>query len=1708
MDVSPELYAWLTSLHIVTPSSSTSPSQSSFSIPSHTLELMTAGKYFDVILSTLQTSYNNFYHLNFNYLDSLKDIKPIKDDDEYIAHSIKYYNWQIIVEILSHFGLNYNQRYVVDISNGKIDVLFEIINRLFTLCNELLKRTDPTEEENKAKKNVNSNPANVSSKETINLNTLNVNKAYNECKSPLEFIVVSLCRAFSLKPRQSVALLSNNRKYLSILCNKGMKGSFNSVHRWLDDMNTYRFDLVNILNKWSDGVKIVTATIGTALCSKDPNVVVKTATMLKSLKKDIGIDWEWMISEGIDYYLFAISKHGNHREVLLNVLYDIVEEYINEFIMELKKKIFDGKKKKVFDFFSSVITIIKNINKGTFAKEIESLLYEICLSEKEDYSFSISLLSDAWYNLYPIGDHIQESIMNYFKNAIRNLDNKSALTAISHMFSLMRQFSTDKRREAPMLYKSSVFLMLEVYDNETKKEFYLLQFEKFLNTNQTIPIDIMLNPYMNQIKSCKNYSLSDINFIFKIIEHPRIKSNNIVDIVAFVLRVTLYNLYLARSANLILSLVFEKQFINELCTAEDRAEIYQILVDYIKTSLNLFVKNIGEVEDTKILETPYDILGENIKNINVNVKEDIISGVREYRHIKGKNSSALMGLLWFFDEHDDVLLQIEEEFRVIYPPVPVTVKKKKTKRNSEIKESKEVKVTEEKRTQPVIKEERKDSQTTSKPLSSRRQINKKPEQKKKEVSLQREKSTTLLSPLQQTKKSNNRYESPKTSKSNISSKVQSPQIVPKKPSKLPKPLPRVPSTLNVTNNTSLLSPIPKTSNNTSIIQSKSKRSMMRSSSTGTLLPIQRPKPPLKPLKDDIQEKYGNIISIDRKKQMEAYKQQLFEINKMKMSKELILKEGTIINPNDIYSNNSLSNLSNKARSTYITSEVYNNFILPVNLDEEEDREMKAIKGYNDQYKKNIKLYFRTYADEVTSSISRTNLLKMFRDKKYNQNDLNCDELTIATRNIFGDNIFNFTYEQFCNMLIQLSYLIYTKRRDTLTISECYGNLLRRFVPNKLTDATIKLNRKMKPVIDLIKQKMLHPIDENDSYFNMPPGFKIQEKTSVLYNCRLPPHFVSFLGEGKYVCYELVEEIIFKILNSSTIEPYVKIAKGDEIEIEPGTIKHWTPGMTIAYVKLDTEYEKSGIEVADCLEDAMRKYFKGIKLNGEKMQSQKELKDKEEYEKMMKKEREKEEMRRKRIKEIKDKVEQYKKERSMKLKEKEEKMKEKQLEKMKSLKEQIKQMREMNKKKFEMIRERKKQIEEEKMNKYKEEQEKQKEIEEKKIQQRKEFFNLQQRKLKEQFRLIRTQKEIMAKQNYDQYIQNSKKQESNPAYLQKDKEYMEFEKKLNSTMKSVMEKEDISSTISKYSNHLHIIYDIYSKIGYRTINFYSKEAIRINEFKEFLTNFTILGIVINTEQMNYVFNKITVETEKEKDQQFYLNYDEFVLSLMYIAILSKFSDRTKKILPSDVDNFSPTLLEEFFGFLGLKLPFNKKELDEFINARRALSSKDFFLLQTEMRRHKAKLYRMNEKEREVEEAKQKKIEESNNEYRKKIKQREEDELEERKRRQNSNSNKSRSVSRDRQSKSKSKEKVKEPENQEQENEIKDEKENEQEIEKEIEKSVDISAVEKQEISQNEEDNVNINNQGEENKEEEEPKEEKKSTKIKKKKVKVKKKKKKE
>ena len=46
-----------------------------------------------------------------------------------------------------------------------------------------------------------------------------------------------------------------------------------------------------------------------------------------------------------------------------------------------------------------------------------------------------------------------------------------------------------------------------MYNELQKREFFLLNFGKFLIENKQIPIDIFFEPYMNQLMNCKNYNL-------------------------------------------------------------------------------------------------------------------------------------------------------------------------------------------------------------------------------------------------------------------------------------------------------------------------------------------------------------------------------------------------------------------------------------------------------------------------------------------------------------------------------------------------------------------------------------------------------------------------------------------------------------------------------------------------------------------------------------------------------------------------------------------------------------------------------------------------------------------------------------------------------------------------------------------------------------------------------------------------------------------------------------------------------------------------------------------------------------------------------------------------------------------------------------------------------------------------------------------------
>ena len=92
-------------------------------------------------------------------------------------------------------------------------------------------------------------------------------------------------------------------------------------------------------------------------------------------------------------------------------------------------------------------------------------------------------------------------------------------------------------------------------------------------------------------------------------------------------------------------------------------------------------------------------------------------------------------------------------------------------------------------------------------------------------------------------------------------------------------------------------------------------------------------------------------------------------------------------------------------------------------------------------------------------------------------------------------------------------------------------------------------------------------------------------------------------------------------------------------------------------------------------------------------------------------------------------------------------------------------------------------------------------------------------------------------------------------------------------------------------------------------------------------------------MNFVFRKMSRYNETDYDNNFILK-DDFKLSLLYLAIYSKFTNKSRKILPSDLNKVDAHTLKLLFTFMNLKRPFDRYEMEAWINDKKKLSSRQY------------------------------------------------------------------------------------------------------------------------------------------------------------------------
>ena len=66
--------------------------------------------------------------------------------------------------------------------------------------------------------------------------SMDITRDPGETESTLEFILNTLCRALSMKPKQAAALLTNNNQFLTHCVAKGVKSQYEPMINWYNDI--------------------------------------------------------------------------------------------------------------------------------------------------------------------------------------------------------------------------------------------------------------------------------------------------------------------------------------------------------------------------------------------------------------------------------------------------------------------------------------------------------------------------------------------------------------------------------------------------------------------------------------------------------------------------------------------------------------------------------------------------------------------------------------------------------------------------------------------------------------------------------------------------------------------------------------------------------------------------------------------------------------------------------------------------------------------------------------------------------------------------------------------------------------------------------------------------------------------------------------------------------------------------------------------------------------------------------------------------------------------------------------------------------------------------------------------------------------------------------------------------------------------------------
>ena len=147
----------------------------------------------------------------------------------------------------------------------------------------------------------------IGSDSNLNLRQIDVLKTSEETKTTLEYMIVLLSKNLKLKAKQSAGLLADGNKYLAHILVKGVKGQFEPIQEFFQEVYSSHKHLIKLIQmEESQGsVRTILQAFKPGLLSKNFEVAEWASRVLAKLGYGLadvdllGTAWEWLSSGGL-----------------------------------------------------------------------------------------------------------------------------------------------------------------------------------------------------------------------------------------------------------------------------------------------------------------------------------------------------------------------------------------------------------------------------------------------------------------------------------------------------------------------------------------------------------------------------------------------------------------------------------------------------------------------------------------------------------------------------------------------------------------------------------------------------------------------------------------------------------------------------------------------------------------------------------------------------------------------------------------------------------------------------------------------------------------------------------------------------------------------------------------------------------------------------------------------------------------------------------------------------------------------------------------------------------------------------------------------------------------------------------------------------------------------------------------------------------------